>query len=121
MEIIKSYTDIEQSFKLKGILPLESADMYYDRYGTPNFIDNIVTYKSIKTDKYQHLIPCWSLTALLNIFPYPQLSKDKLGSGKERWMVSAYPDNCKFDSYWHENPIDACIEMIIHLNKLNLL
>ena len=30
MAALKSYTDIEQSKKLAEILPLESADMFYD-------------------------------------------------------------------------------------------
>ena len=64
---MKAYTDINQSKKLAEILSLESADMYCDRYGTSNVIDNIVTHKSIKTDKYQHLIHCWSSTALLEV------------------------------------------------------
>ncbi len=45
----------------------------------------------------------------------------KLGSGKVGWMVSVYPDNCRCDSCWHDNPIDACYEMILKLHELNLL
>ena len=94
---MKAYTDIEKSKKLAEILPVESADMYYHPY------------------------PCWSLAALLDVLPFPQLSKDNLGSGKIGWMVSAYPDNCRYDSCWHDNPVDACVEMIVKLNEQKLL
>ena len=122
---MKSYTNIEQSRKLTEILPLESADMYYS-YGmdintkewsydsTPTIIDadNQIDVGDI---------PCWSLTAFLDVLDYPQLSKDKLGSGREGWMVSIYPNNCRYDSCWHDNPVDACYEMIIKLSKLKML
>lgn len=65
-------------------------------------------------------IPSWSLAALLDLLPFPQLSKDKLGSGKVGWMVSVYPDNCRYDSCWNDNPIDACYETIIKLHELNM-
>ena len=123
---MKSYTDLEQSKKLAEFLPLESADMYYC-YGmdihtkewsfddTPTIIDN-----SNRIDVHAD-IPCWSLAALMDVLPFPQLSKDKLGSGKEGWMVSVYPDNCRYDSCWHDNPIDACYEMLIKLHEQKLL
>ena len=66
-------------------------------------------------------IPCWSLTSLLEILDYPQLSKDKLGSGKVGWMVSVYPNDCRYDSCWHDNPVDACVAMIEKLHELNLI
>lgn len=121
MSIIKSYTDLGQSKKLAEILPIESADLYYDRYGIPVFIDKIVTHESIKNDKYGHLIPCWSLAALLDVLSYPQLFKDKLGSRKVGWMVSVYPNDCRYDSFWHDNQIDACYEMILKLYEQKLL
>lgn len=119
METIKSYTDLEQSKKLAEILPLESADMYYwcaDHYPKEDWIIEVG-----KPDDNYECICAWSLAALLNILDYPQLSKDKLGSGKAGWMVSVYPDNCRQDSCWHDNPVDTAYEMIIKLNELNLL
>ena len=118
MATIKSYTDLSQSKTLSKILPLESADMIYiltNGYHTP-FI-RIETIEEMAEDD----VLCWSLAALLGVLDYPQLSKDKLGSGKEGWMVSVYPNDCRYDSCWHDNPVDACIEMIIKLNELNLL
>lgn len=91
---MKIFTDIEQSKRLAEFLPLDSAAA---------------------------LFPCWSLVALLDVLPYPQLSKDKLGSGKEGWMVSVYPNDCRYDSCWHDNPVDACCEMVIKLHEQKML
>lgn len=133
---MKAYTDVEQSKILKDILPIESADSHYVRKST-DFRGNPVDGKWSEpkygntNSKYAHYVvqnfssyeklSAWSLSALLDVLPYPQLSKDKLGSGKEGWMVSAYPDNCRYDSCWHNEPIDACVEMIIKMHELNLL
>ena len=133
---MKAYTDINQSKKLAEILPLESADHHYVRkiqdsmgkpvdgkwstpkYGNPN--TSHANYMVMGFTNYE-IIPCWSLAALLELLDYPQLSKDKLGSGKKGWMVSVYPDNCRYDSCWHDNSIDTCYEMILKLHELNLL
>ena len=114
---MKSYTNIEQSKKLAEILPVESADMAWVSNGLGKPFARTI---SIKGDP-EELCACWSLAALLDVLPYPQLSKDKLGSGKEGWMVSAYPNDCRFDSCWHDNPIDACVEIIIKLHEQKLL
>lgn len=72
MTKIKSYTDIEQAKKLVEILPLESADMHYDKHSLENYycpIPLIGKYSAIHDQ-----IPCWSLASLLkvigNIFKY---------------------------------------------------
>lgn len=116
---MKPYTDLNQSKVLAEILPLETADMYYHPYPNDEYWYDIPNIGNADL-KYNQL-PCWSLTALLDVLPYPQLSKDKLGSGKIGWMVSVYPDNCRYDSCWHDNPIDACVEIILKLHEQNLL
>ena len=133
MATIKSFTSLEQSRKLAEILPLESADMTYDaitegvreRMIIKDWQANIGLDIAIKENRfsyrYGYMFPCWSLAALLDILPVPQLSKDKLGSGKVGWMVSVYPDNCRYDSCWHDNHVDACYEMIIRLHELKML
>ena len=128
---MKSYTDIEQSKKLAEILPIESADACW----TNHLFDSILSswrVESTPPQKYKSLLdrfvvrgyliePAWSLVGLLDVLPFPQLFKDKLGGGKVRWMVSVYPDNCRHDSCWHDNPVDACVGMIIKLKELNSL
>lgn len=126
---MKSYTDLEQSKVLSDILPIESADECYIKHSSSNnpfweFNDDfppMILGNVPINEMTVETLPCWSLTALLNILPYPQLSKDKLGGGKEGWMVSTYPNNCRYDSTWHDNQIDACYEMIIKLHEENIL
>ena len=87
MATIKSYTDIEQSKKLAEILPIESADMYY-QYVLPksdkikhnpeigNPIEDLEWYNKGYTLRgkepltlEEYCIPCWSLAALLELLP----------------------------------------------------
>lgn len=110
MATIKSYTDIEQSRKLAKFLPIESADMYYDRDGLPSLIDKYVTHESIKNDKYHHLIPCWSLAALLKLIPNFNMFKRTI--------------ECRIETTNHLvdkacEPIDAAFEMICWLKENN--
>jgi len=126
MATIRAYTTIEQSRKLAKILPLESADMHWTKDFDGSWFVDLAEYTAVKIPKYvcnveEHLLPCWSLASLLDVLPYPQLSKDKLGSGKIGWMASVYPNNCRYDSCWHDNPIDACVDMIIKLNERKML
>ena len=112
-------TDINQSKKLIELgLDINTADMFWLITDKPRIH---ILMEDLKNYSRWDCMPAWSLSALLVVLPYPQLSKDKLGSGKEGWMVSVYPDNCRYDSCWHDNPIDACIEMIDKLKGFNLL
>lgn len=125
MATIRSYTTIEQSKVLAEFLPLESADIYYcygmDIY-TKEWGNDIVPTIIDESNQIDiGDVACWSLAALLEILDYPQLSKDKLGSGRVGWMVSIYPDNCIYDSCWHDNPVDACYEMMLKLHELKAL
>ena len=121
METIKSFTDLQQSKKLAEILPIESADMYYDRGVLPSLIDKYVTHESIKNDKYHHLIPCWSLAALLSVLPLPSLIQDK-ADDELFWQCSAYDeDGTLLCETYDNNAIGACYEMIIKLHEKGLL
>ena len=119
---MKSYTDPNQSRKLAEILPMDSADMLHciDYDG-----DLLSTVPKQYSGSFRHqpelTIPCWSLSALLDILPFPQLSKDNIGKDRIGWMVSVFPDNCRYDSCWHDNPIDACYEIIFKLYELKIL
>lgn len=138
---MKSYTDIEQSKKLAEILPLESADHHYVRktcdfmgnpidgewsqpkYGNPNskyanyLVQNFTTYETI---------PCWSLSALLDILPHRidvryDLVLGKLSDDKGWYVV--YDDVDHFARFYvtHSDLIDACVEMIVKLKEKDLL
>ena len=126
----KSFTSLEQSKKLAEILPLESADLYYYKYGLPHFIEGQGDYESIKTDKYRDKIPCWSLAALLNVLP------KEIETGGQRYAPCLFPVQDKWllrlwynsnyiitspISIFSDNPIDACVAMIEKLHKLKML
>lgn len=121
---MKSYTDLEQSERLAKILPLESADMSYTLdFDSVKYEISATSYKSWVVPKYaesykgfNQVLPCWSLAALLDILHDYTLQTDSNGS------VFVVCDGYKpmiSDSY--DNPVDACVDMIIKLKESNLL
>lgn len=132
MATIKSHSDIKQSKELAKILPIESADSHYVRKST-DFRGNPVDgkwsepkYGNINS-KYAHYVvqnfssyeklPCWSLAALLNVLPIDKLEKEF----DDKWRFSIYLPSGQHKSHKCENPIDACMEMIVKLSELKLL
>ena len=112
MATIKSYTDLEQSKKLAEILPLESADMSWKHY-VPDFASDGYGI-SLDTIEYNTDIPCWSLAALLDVLPNASILLK--GFDKIYDLTNSSGEIAKAD-----NPVDACYEMILKLNELNLL
>lgn len=120
MATIKSYTDIEQSKVLAKILPIESADMWHHGFFNPNRMCKIeynppAPYHSVTP---QWDCPCWSLTALLNVLPYPSLHKTFSG-----WRCDSYNKegtSCILGEP-SDNQVDTCYELILKLHELNLL
>lgn len=121
MATIKAYTDLEQSKKLAEILPLESADMEYmflKKDGSK--VSNVPFVKDgfEEPECCYTFIPCWSLSALLDVLP-EIVSNESL-------FIETYA------ALWHigyrniyaaraANLVDACYEMILKLHELNLL
>lgn len=125
MATIRAYTTIEQSRKLAEILPIESADMCY--IANSEFI-NIYEPFYKKIDKED--IPCWSLAALLEQFPYEVCDDD----GNSLYLEINKEDDIYqlvyTDRYWdfksietdrYEHFIDACYELILKLHELKML
>ena len=118
---MKSYTDIEQSKKLAEILPPESADNVIvsigDREGVKTVVMPKETFDTIRTpfSDIRNTIPCWSLSALMNVLDRGALFKTPQG-----WACQSYIDLKAITSDHHNNPIDACYEMIVKFNKMNL-
>jgi hypothetical protein len=126
---------------LAETLPLESADMYFDRYGAPYFINVSVTHERIKKDRYHHFIPCWSLAALLATLPNEIITDNKFechyqidirkydGGNNTILYQIAYGNNRGSSGSWHdiintgekENLIDCCVQMILKLYELKML
>ena len=136
MTTIKSYTDLDQSRKLAKILPLESANMWWSRCTITDFGDgilkvsyavepcNISQFKNTRED-----VPCWSLAALLEVLPkkyYPVKDHKTdliLGKPKDKWCV-LYWDTTGMqhgEETLADNPVDACVEMILKLHQMDLL
>lgn len=113
---MKAWTDIEQSRKLAEILQLESADMIWDLTNPDLPTIRAIPYEdSDYNNKYLNIISAWSLAALLNILPSGKaLIHDKGSYG--------YKCICKnIDSYLYDNPVDACVDMIIKLHEQKLI
>ena len=133
---MKSFTDITQSKELAKILPIESADLWWaERYegkvmenGRYIVAEKPVYYQSFpKPSEYNYSqdiikdIPCWSLSALLNVLPK---SVRLIGTPKDSyWYCEAVNANDQWYAGWEsaDNPIDACYNLIIRLNKLKML
>lgn len=134
---MKSYTDIEQSKKLAGILPPESADMHYWKrtWKENDYAISVGHSKELQEgfeSKCIEYIPCWSLAALFGVLP------TTIGNFFEKNALRLRMDKGENDfNIWYENfdcgdvaegldvtennPIDACFEMFIKLNKQKLL
>ena len=137
---MKSYTDLEQSKKLAEILPPESADMhlmnssikgemYVDEF-KPVLVpylrakDSLDAYSKIVNNMIAwEVIPCWSLVALLDVLPnklrIALAINDFQGDRKEKYSIGSV-EHDKYDCF-ADNPVDACVEMILKLHELNLL
>lgn len=111
---MRAYTDAKQSMALNGKLPYDTADATLERVviagcnlGIPE--EQQYVKRDIPFYLYSGIgIPCWSLTALLNALPSSTLDS----SDDHHYRLRCEE---RFTE-WHENPIDACIEMVLKLN-----
>lgn len=112
---MKPFTDFSQSKKLAEFLSVKNADLCYlskDKKGIEHFEKPSVIDGTLEdTD-----IPCWSLAALLGVLPYPYIEQNFRG----KWTCKVEQRNIIFLRE-ASNPVDACYEMIVELNKHNLI
>ena len=118
----KICTDILQSKKLAEILPLESADMHYATWTILNgeFIvspNQGSTIEDLQEDYGNQIIPCWSLAALLEVMNEPELIRNSEG----KWLIRVWYYSYPYSKGGYDDPVDACVDMIEKLHKLNLL
>lgn len=139
---MKAYTDLEQSKKLIKILPIESADMYY-QYALPKsdkimhnpILGNPINALEWYNKGYTHFgknpltlneycIPCWSLAALLDILPTIDdrnavFCKD---IRCDKWHVFYHgtATHSIIDTERYHDVLDACVEMIIKLHQASI-
>ena len=132
---MKTYTDIEQSKKLVEILPIESADMAYYAWCILKNSEYVVsplqgsTIGDLQETYGNQVIPCWSLTALLDVLPvscddgqhcFALINPNP--NDKTEWLC-AYED-CKGDlimECYADNSVDVCYEMILKLHERKML
>ena len=109
----KICTDILQSKKLEEILPLESADMHYSKHPLDNYYSPIPNIGKCSTIHGQ--LPCWSLSALLEIIRKNGRHELQMFEGGYYFEANGFMT----ESYF--NPVDTCYEFILKLYELNML
>ena len=109
----KIYTDILQSKTLAEILPLESADMYYSNHSLENYYSQIPIIG--KYSAMHNQIPCWSISALLEIIRNNGRYELQMFEGGYYFGANGFMT----ESYF--NPVDTCYEFILKLHELNML
>jgi len=120
---MKAYTDIEQSKKLAEILPIESSDMHYSKHPLENYYSPMPLIG--KCSKIQNDIPCWSFAALFEVLPkfigdYGKCIYYDIGGYYCGYMVDG-DFMLTIEETRANNPVDACVEMIVILYKKGLL
>lgn len=115
---MKSYTDIEQSKRLAEILPKETADFHF-RYSS--ILEGWCDIPHYRTASHIKDLPCWSLAALLDVLPEYNLQRTDWGHKTEYKIVVTINDEDNYASKNYDNPLDACVDMIIKLKEKNLI
>lgn len=121
---IKSFTNLEQSKKLSGILPLDSADHCFLNDGTAikAEINSYNVALQLWKDHYVEIIPAWSLSALMEIIKIDCHIEKSLLDQSDYFTYAVYDsDDPKYRTYEYDNPIDAVVEMIYKLKEDGLL
>lgn len=111
---MKAYTDLEQSKKLARILPIDSADMRFPYFGDGQYGTTAVFGEPLEFSGGKD-IPAWSLAALLEQF------EDTAGLAKDYGLWFCYDNRKSSCTKHYDNPVDACVEMIVKLKERNLL
>ena len=117
---VKAYTDLEQSKKLAKILKIETADM---RFCFSHTLGGRIIghYPMIGREPSMGTIPCWSLSALLNVLPKEQHPKLMMNA-HYNWICDIInPSSFVYKPTAGDNPLDAVFEMIIQLHELKML
>lgn len=127
----KICTSIEQSKKLIELgIDVNTADMFWDTAEPDKRRKPLVGPISDYYDMGNWAVPAWSLTALLKFIPkHPKHIKNVnvLRIDNDEKDFSIWYDeigcgvNTELPDITMEDPVDACVEMILKLHELNLL
>lgn len=118
---MKSYVDLEQSKKLVKILPIESADAFYDLAEPDKRRVPIIGNPDDYYDMKDWTIPCWSLAALMDILPNGTETHKQVNESISCYFVEVYNNKKYFSTERYDNLIDAAVEMILKLHEEKLL
>lgn len=112
----KDYTSVEQSRKLIELgIDKTTSDMHYDKHSLENYYSPIPLIG--KYSEIHDQFPCWSLTALFNVLPNgTDVVKEEADTENERYMCTV-GINDDIISTFANNPVDACVEMILKLKE----
>lgn len=136
---MKAFTDIKQSKQLADILPIESADMWWNFYSVITNTTPLIIHLekpwigNFNWNNESDNIPAWSLAALLDRIPSDIKSND--GSlytlDIEKCDAEPYPCGLSYHDTWgrsedicthyYDNFVDACVEMIVKLKEKGLI
>ena len=124
---MKSYTDISQSKKLAEILPIDSADMGYAGEEEDSIFCGFGDVEQELYTDYGDGHPCWSLAALLDLLPTITKGKEnanpfiaKTQDNKYYVVYATFTEEVDSSAIC-DNPVDACVDMVISLYKLKML
>lgn len=134
---MKIATDLEQSKKLAEILPIETADMWWNFYTITKDLGHPIELKLDKPtlcnfnwfDKEDN-IPAWSLAALLEVLDEQITDEDgndynltilKEGLQYQLYYHDEWYEAEDIETDWHDDMIDACVEMIVKLKEKGLI
>lgn len=132
---IKSFTDIGQSKKLSGILPLDSADHCFLNDGTAikAEINSYNVALQLWKDHCVEIIPAWSLSALLGLMPFQIIKNNRayafgmvkgFNKNGETYAIKYTIFNTTFYLHitdFYNNSIDAVVDMIYKLKEDGIL
>lgn len=115
MNYNKICTNIEQSkYLLELGLNPETADMSYDKLHTIGVESGYCNIPRLSKPISKDDIPCWSLSALLDISPAIDLNKFR-GKYKCDYLKDEWSNGPDYTTDFYKNPIDAVFEMVVWL------
>ena len=135
-EVMKSYTNLEQSTKLVEILPIESADQTWERVaiaGANLGIPEELQYRhngDLPFEAYSGIgIPCWSLAALIERLDETVTTDDGdfelhiyiENGGYYVQYDESYDGRILVESEFQEYLIDAVYKIVLKLGELKLI
>lgn len=129
IEVMKSYTDLEQSKKLAEILPIEGADMEYileqwtdeETHRLKKGYSEVPVVKVDDDSPFQIItLPCWSLAALLKLIQeqHPKL----ILNAHYKWVCEiGKPVSFTYKFTVGDNPLDAVFKMVCYLKEKKMI